>query len=308
MARFVAVGGSGVGLRFEVPVSPGPGETVLASSLDLINGGKASNQAIGAAWLGADASIVTAVGSDPFSGIARGLWERHGVGQEGVIEIEGASTMVGTVFVDPSGENRITVAAGALDRLDEERLRMRADVIRSADVCVVSLEMASGGAIAALEIARDAGVLSVLNPAPAPRDLGVSARLLELCDWVTPNETEAHLLTGHRDPVDAATALLRAGPSGVVVTLGERGALVADRSGFRMCPAFPVADIVDTSGAGDAFTTAFALALALGLGPDAAAALGTEAGSRTCQGRGFVEALVHWDAIRDTFSALHLGG
>ena len=304
MTRFVAVGGSGVGLRFAVDRHPGAGETLLASGMSIINGGKASNHAIGAATLGADAWIVTAVGSDTFATIARALWTSYGVRQDGVVVDPREPTMVGAVVVDPSGENRILVAPGALARLDAAAMEPFEALIQDADVCVVSLEIPVAAATAALAMARAAGVLTVLNPAPAPADRGDISGLLALADWVTPNETEATLLTGLDDPAEAAAALLSAGPKGAAMTLGARGVLLADGSATRVHASPAVERLVDTSGAGDAFTTAFALGLACGASPDEAAGLGTEAGSLICGGPGFVEALDQWDVLRARFAGL----
>ena len=283
---------------------PKAGETVLASSLAMINGGKASNQAIAAASLGARASIVTAIGHDSFGSVARGVWDSHGVHQDAVIEIPDASTMVGAVLVDKMGDNRITVAPGALSRLDAVLVESVGQVIRDASVCVVSLEIPVDAAVAALRIARSAGVPAVLDPAPAPADPGDVGRLLALADWVTPNETEAEQLTGIIDPEAAALALRKAGALGVAVTLGARGVLLADGRGTRVIPSPPVGQLIDTAGAGDAFAAAFSMALAVGLDADESARIGVEAGSLVCRGPGFVETLGELAPVRQRFEMI----
>jgi ribokinase len=295
--RLVAVGGCGVGVRFAVPYVAEAGETVLASDVRVINGGKGANQAIGAAFLGADASIISAVGEDVFGSIVAGLWERHGVATSGVVVRPEASTMVGAVMVDSSGENHITLAPGALGRLSRDDVRDRRGLIEAADVCVVSLEIAWQAAAEALAIARAAGVLAILNPAPAPAPVAID-ELLRLADWVTPNEVEAAALSefAGASPEAAAERILGRGARGVVMTLGPGGALVADGSAMRRVPApeVPPEQMVDTAGAGDAFNTAFALALAGGWSVDVATAIGCEAGALICRGPGFVEALDTW--------------
>ncbi len=299
--RFVAVGGCGVGIRFRVPRMAGPGETVLSDDLAVINGGKAANQAIGAAHLGADASIISAVGADVFAQIVARVWSDHGVQDDGVITKPEASTMVGAVLVDAEGENRITLAPGALARITREDVGRRRDLIMAADVCVVSLEISLGAAAEALAIAREGGVLTILNPAPAP-PAGALGDLLPLVDWVTPNESEARAMAGGPDGDDVAiaSALLDRGTRGVVMTLGAAGALVVDAAGPRRVPspAVPPDQLVDTAGAGDAFNAAFAVALAGGCDVNEAATFGCEAGSRICRGPGFVEALHAWKGLR----------
>ncbi len=291
--RLVAVGGAGLGIRFDVERPAAAGETAFARSVSTVNGGKASNQAIGAAFFGADAAIVSAIGRDHFAPLVRGPLARYGVDTRSLVEFPDAHSMVGAVMVDERGENYITLAPGALARLTAVHVREHAAAIEGADVCVVSLEISIDAAAEALRIARSQGVPTVLNPAPAP-PAERAAELLLLADWVIPNEGEAAAMCGPASsPEDRAAALLGLGARGVVITLGPDGALVATAGLTQRVPAAVIlADqMVDTAGAGDAFTAAFATALATGIDPVEAAAIGCQAGSRICRGPGFVEAL-----------------
>lgn len=299
--RLVAVGGVGLGVRFDVERPASAGETALARSVSVVNGGKASNQAIGAARFGADVAIISAIGRDEFAPLLRAPLADHGVDIRSLVEFVGENSMVGAVMVDVHGENYITLAPGALARLTAVDVREHAGAIEGADVCVVSLEISTEAAAEALSIARSHGVITVLNPAPAP-PADRAAELYSLADWVTPNESEAAAMCGTcGSPEDHVAALLDLGARGVVVTLGPDGAIVATTGSSQRVPAAPIPDdeMVDTSGAGDAFNAAFATALATGMDPVEAAALGCQAGSRVCRGPGFVEAL-------DELAGLHV--
>lgn len=291
--RLVAVGGVGVGIRLDVDRPAAAGETVLARSATAINGGKASNQAIGAAFLGAGSAIVSAIGRDAFAPLAREPLMRHGVNTRGLIELPDESTMVGAVMVDARGENSITLAPGALARLTPAHVQQHERLFREADVCVVSLEITVEAALEALRLARAHGSITVLNPAPAPSSEAVPA-LVGLADWVTPNEHEAAAMSGASgDPEEQARHLLRLGARGVVMTLGAAGALIASDGSMRRVPTVALApsEVVDTAGAGDAFNAAFAVAVATGSSVLDSVRLGCEAGTRICLGPGFVEAL-----------------
>lgn len=291
--RLVAVGGVGLGVRFDVDRPASAGATVLARSVSTVNGGKASNQAIGASIFGADAALISAIGRDEFAPLIRQPLIRYGVDIRSLVEFPQHHSMVGAVMVDERGENYITLAPGALAQISALDVREHSGAIEGADVCVVSLEISIDAAAEALRIARSHGVTTVLNPAPAPPPERV-AELFALADWVIPNENEAAALGSQGgSPEEHARALLDKGARGVVITLGSEGALVAKASSLERVPTTPVADdeMVDTSGAGDAFNAAFAVALATGIDIADAVALGCEAGSRICRGPGFVEAL-----------------
>ncbi len=266
MARIAVVGSYGVGLTFGVERPPERGETVIGSLFRTDDGGKGSNQAVGAARLGADVTLLTAVGRDVFGDQAFRLWEREGVDASAVLQAS-EPTMTAAILVEPSGDNRIVIVPGALSTLTPEHVDAFRPQIAAADLLLVQLEIPVETALHALDVARGVGVRTVLNPAPAP-----PARIRPQADYLTPNETEAAAVEG------AAGTL--------VVTLGERGA----RLGDELVPAYP-AHAFDTTGAGDAFCAAFGVALAEGAGDLDAVRWGCAAGAHMVEHPGVVPGL-----------------
>lgn len=263
--KIAVVGSYGVGLTMRVPKVPAPGETVSGGSFDEGPGGKGSNQAIAAARLGAEVSFLTAVGSDDFGRAARELWQREGVNANKVVTAE-APTMVGFILVDTAGENCISIAPGALDELNASAIESIRPEISAADILVVSMEIPLAAVTAALRIGREVGTRTLLNPAPAQ---ALSDELWPLIDIITPNQTEAPVLLGldadhgMSDHDLIAELRLRTGGS-AILTRGGRGALVADAESTFEVPAVRVGTVVDTTGAGDSFTAALAVAIAEG--------------------------------------------
>jgi ribokinase len=265
VARVAIVGSYGVGLTVELDRVPEAGETVIGRTFRRDHGGKGSNQAVGCARLGAHVDFLTAIGDDAFGEDAALLWVDEGVVARAVIA--SAATMSAPILVEPSGANRIIVVPGALAELSRAHVDEFAEKIAAADVCLVQLEIPVDTALYALEVARGAGVRTVLNPAPAP-----SEPIAPEVDYVTPNETEA--------------AAVRDAKGTLVLTLGEQGA----RLGDELVPAFP-ATPVDTTGAGDAFTAAFAVALAEGRSDLEAVRWGCAAGAHMVEHQGVVPGL-----------------
>lgn len=258
---------------------PRMGETVLGSGFTLGPGGKGSNQAVAAARLGAEVTLVTRLGHDGFAEMAARVWAEAGVTPV-VIRVPESYTGAAYIFIDAgTGENAIVICAGAGATIEAADLDAQAAAIGAASVFMTQLEQPLPAARRGLEIARAAGVTTILNPAPA-QDLPDA--LLALCDFITPNETEAEALTGIRianreDAARAGRALLARGAAGAVITLGAAGALLLTRGGARHVPAVPAGAVVETTGAGDAFNGGFATALARGLDPYAATRYGCAA-------------------------------
>lgn len=258
---------------------PRMGETVLGEGFTLGPGGKGSNQAVAAARAGGTVHFITRLGQDAFADLARTTWAEAGVVAE-VTEDAESYTGAAYIFVDAAtGDNAIIVSPGAAGRIEPADVEARRALIEGAAVFVTQLEHPVAAALRGLEIARAAGVRTVLNPAPAAE---LPAGMLALCDVVTPNETEAEALTGlpvaDRAGAEAAAgALLDMGAGAVVVTLGALGALYRDRDETVFVPAYDAGPVAETTGAGDAFTGAFAVALAEGRSPPEAVRFGCAA-------------------------------
>jgi len=289
-ARVAVVGSYNAGYVAGVPHFPVAGETVTAGGYEEVVGGKGSNQAVAAARLGADVSFVGRVGEDRHAETAFDLWDREGIDATAVSRCE-EPTGVGIVLVDETGENEIVVVPGANHELGREGVERAADAIGACEVLLVQLEIDDEAVAAAVGVGADRGLDVVLDPAPA-REL--PPEVLERADYLTPNETEARILAGHPpdSDVDDATVserLRSLGVGTVVLTLGADGALVDDGERTRV-PA-PDVDPVDTTGAGDAFNGAFAVALAAGETPVAAARFGCGAGAASVTGFDVVPSL-----------------
>jgi ribokinase len=271
-------GGYGVGMTMTVPRAPLAGETVSGGVLASGHGGKGSNQAVAVRRLGHDARLFTAIGDDAAGREAFGFWEREGVDARAVVTVP-AATMTGFILVEPDGENRIAIADGALSRIGVRDVAAFEPAIHAAALVVVSLELPIAVAAEVLRIARAAGVRTLLNPAPAS---DAARDLLGLADVVTPNRRELELLAegSPGDALDPLIDRLRVrGAHDVVVTLGGEGVVVDDGAGRLRLPAVTAGRVVDTTGAGDAFTAALAVALAEGRGLASAAAFAAAAGA-----------------------------
>ncbi len=274
------VGGYGVGMTMRLKRAPEAGETVTNGILSVGPGGKGSNQAIAIARLGHAVGLFTGVGRDAAAADARELWSSENVGADAVVTTD-AATMTGFITVDAGGENRIAIAPGALASLVPQDLEAFRATIREADLLVVSLEVPVAVAVRALEIAREEGTRTLLNPAPAAP---LNAAQWALVDTVTPNATEARDLLAGRDDRPAAgdaLALRLAEHTGcdVVLTLGESGCAVASGGRVRLISPITASSVVDTTGAGDAFTAALAVGLVEGLALEDAAHFAAAAGS-----------------------------
>lgn len=287
----VVVGSYAVGMTISVEHAPVAGQTVLGSGYHEGPGGKGSNQAIQIARLGAGATLVGAVGDDRFGADARRLWATHLVNTSLVITTP-AATGVGFIVVDADGENRIVLDMGANAHLTPSHVEAAAPSISRGRVVLAQLEIPMETALAAMRVGHRAGALTILNPAPA-RPLPPEA--LADIDILTPNESELGILVG-RDPGDAsdivadARTLIARGARAVVVTGGSAGATVVTPELALSVPAHAVS-VVDTTGAGDAFNGALAVALARGGDLRSAVAGAVVAGSLACRRAGVVPAL-----------------
>ncbi len=263
--HIVVVGSYATGLTMKVARIPCAGETLLGNGYRVDFGGKGSNQAVGCARLGVSVEFAAKIGTDAFGEMAMGLYRDERVGVAHVQRTSESPTGVGFIIVEEnSGQNSIVIDPGANGLLGESDLADKA-LFQSASVILTQLEIPVAAAEAALRQGRLAGAITILNPAPV-RTLPGS--LLREVDVLTPNESEAKVLVGRSpqdqvEPIELARDLMRFGVKSVVMTMGERGALLIDSTSSQHFPAVRV-NAVDTTGAGDAFNAGLATALAHG--------------------------------------------
>ncbi|MFJ1734592.1 ribokinase [Streptomyces sp. NPDC088254] len=255
MTDIVVLGSTNMDLVAYVAKPPQRGETVTGREFRTVPGGKGANQAIAAAHAGANVSMIGAVGNDAFGSRLRSTLEHSGVDTDHLRTVEGPS---GTahIVVDDEGGNAIVVVPGANGTVDHLVPGDEA-LIASADALLLQLEVPLAAVVAGAQAARDHGVRTVLTPAPAQH---LPPELLDTTDLLVPNEHEATILTGRIDPREAALALLDSVPE-VVVTLGASGCLYATRGAEPLTVPAPHVTAVDTTGAGDTFVGALAVAL-----------------------------------------------
>jgi ribokinase len=263
--RIVVIGSSNTDMIIRLGRLPRPGETLLGGEFATAAGGKGANQAVAAARAGGRVTFVARVGRDMFGDQALAGFRRDGICTDLVLRDRTAPSGVALIFVAKGGENCIAVAGGANARLSPADVKRARGAIAKASAVVMQLETPLDTVHAAAELAAKAGVRVILNPAPAQK---LPVDLLKLVSILTPNETEAELLTGVRvtNAANAATAadrLLAQGVGTVIVTLGARGAFVATRELKRLVPGFKV-KALDTVAAGDVFNGALAVALGEG--------------------------------------------
>jgi ribokinase len=267
MKKIIVVGSLNADLVQPVDRLPRPGETILGADLRVVPGGKGANQAVAAGLLGGGASMVGAVGRDQFGELLLESLALANVDSAGVERIVGASGTA-CILVLPEGENLIVVSPGANGKLTAEAVQGRlSDAALKGSILLCQLEVPLATVSATLLRARQAGAITILDPAPAQT---LSAETLANVDFLTPNQTEAALLLDIEDTIrtfddaeQAARALLKLGPANVIIKLGALGCLMANVEGCSRIPGFRV-DVVDTTAAGDTFNGAFAVALAEG--------------------------------------------
>jgi ribokinase len=249
--------------------APRIGETILGNNFSLGPGGKGSNQAVAAARLGADVTLLSKLGRDPFADMAFQTWADAGV-KHVVAQSDESYTGAAYIFVEEeTGDNAIIICPGVAATISTTDIDVNANLIRSATVFMTQLEQPMDVAVRALGIAKEAGVKTILNPAPASN---LPDGIFALCDYLTPNETETETLTGVAvksvdDAHSAAEIFLSKGVGAVVITLGEKGAYLHSADQSVLIPAVNAGPVVETTGAGDAFNGGFATGLAKGDDP-----------------------------------------
>ncbi|HKV24472.1 MAG TPA: ribokinase [Candidatus Acidoferrum sp.] len=260
------VGSCNVDLTTINDVFPRPGETIFGKSFDLGFGGKGANQAVAAKLCGASVAMIAKVGNDLFGPATVKNFEAQGIDASHVRIQEGVSSGVAPIFVEPGGQNRIIVVKGANDALAPEDVDAAASLLSKANAIVMQFEIPLRTVYHTVRFAAAKGIRCIVNPAPAQK---VDFAQLGGASYFIPNESEAELITGLpvRTPEEAAICakhLLQQGLKRVVLTLGERGCLLAAPECTELIPPFKV-NALDTTGAGDAFIGSFAVFLGEGL-------------------------------------------
>ncbi|MGA9643850.1 MAG: ribokinase [Terriglobales bacterium] len=263
--RIAVVGSANVDLTTFSDRFPKAGETIFGDRFDLGFGGKGANQAVAARLCGAEVFMVARVGDDLFGPATIKNFEKLGIDASQVKVVSGVSSGVAPIFVESSGQNRIIVVKGANDTLRPADVDAAAAVLKSADCIVLQFEIPLETVYYTIRFARENGIRCILNPAPAQE---IDVREIADLDYFVPNESEAEAIGGVpvRNVEDAkrcAEKLLGGGIRRVLITLGEKGALLAGSEGMQQLPAYFMKS-VDSTGAGDAFIGSFATFLGEG--------------------------------------------
>ncbi|MFZ4878619.1 ribokinase [Janthinobacterium sp. Mn2066] len=278
----VVIGSINMDLVLRVPRMPLPGETLTGGAFRTIPGGKGANQAVACARLsgkvaagGQQVAMIGCLGDDAFGTTLRAALRSDGIIDSHVTTLPGVASGIASILVDDNGQNSIVIAGGANDLLSPAHIDAAQELIAQADIVVLQLETPMATVEHAIRLARSLGKTVVLNPAPAAQ---VPAGVLELVDYLIPNEIEAAMLTGI-DSSDAsvlARALQQQGSDNVIITLGSKGVHAALYGGDVDFPAEAV-KAVDTTAAGDTFIGGFVAGLASGLDEAEAIAQGQRA-------------------------------
>ena len=283
-------------LAFFAARLPHMGETVMGSDFKTGPGGKGSNQAVAAARAGAGVRFITKIGDDDLGAKVREMYAAENIDQSGIATSLDQPTGAAFIFMEEgTGNNAIIVVPGAASALTVSEIDAQAKAISGAAVFMTQLETPLAVSQRGLEIAHSAGVATILNPAPAA---DLPADIYSLVDYITPNETEAALLTGQSvgsvaEAKAAAQTLLQRGVGAAIITLGAEGVVYADAQGTNHIGAFNAGAVVDTTGAGDAFNGGFAAALAAGHDGRSAARFGCATGALSVTQPGTAPSMPH---------------
>lgn len=282
MKKILVIGSSNTDMTVKSSHLPAPGETVMGDRFVMGPGGKGANQAVAAARLGGDVTFICKVGRDVFGEKAIEGYRKDNIDTQHIM-LSDLPSGVALILVDGGGENSISVAPGANGDLTPADIESKADVIRSADILILQLEIPVESVEKAVSIAKEAGVYVILNPAPAKR---LPEELLENVSLLTPNQSELEILTGIKGDVRAGLdALVERGVGEVILTLGSKGSMVYSGGEPVLIPALKV-DAVDTTAAGDTFCGALAVAISEGKSLTDAARFATCASALTVQKMG----------------------
>lgn len=271
---------------------PRPGETVLGKQFAMFPGGKGANQAVCCARLGSKTIFIGKMGNDLFREMLRRSMEQHGVDLENLLIDPAEPTGVALITVDERGQNQIVVASGSNMKLSAADIEKKKALFAGMKIVLAQLESPLETVMASARLAKENGGTFILNPAPAAP---LPPELFQQVDFLTPNETELEMISGIPVPdpetaAKAARSLLDRGVAHVIVTLGEMGALLVNRTREKLFPARKVA-VVDSTAAGDAFNGALAHSLANGAGLSEAIEFANAVGSFSVTRKGAQSAM-----------------
>ncbi|WMW81629.1 ribokinase [Undibacterium cyanobacteriorum] len=266
-AKIVVVGSVNMDLLFKTPRMPAPGETLMGQSFHQIHGGKGANQAVAAARLGGEVSLIACVGQDDFGRSSVAALQADGIDTQLVRQVSNCATGVAGILLDDSGENSIVLAAGANAEVQSTDIDAGKTIMSGAQFLVCQLETPMASVAYAIQQAKTLGLQVILNPAPMQ---DIATDLLNQVDFLVLNETETQQMTGMsvenaESAVAAAQVLRQRGVGTVIVTLGAAGVVVVTAEGSMTMPAYKV-EVLDTTAAGDTFVGALAVALGEGEG------------------------------------------
>ena len=263
--NIVVIGSSNTDLVIRTSQFPEPGETVIGGEFNTFAGGKGANQAVAASRLGADVTFVAKVGNDSFGKVAVQGFEKEGIHTQYIFTDKSLPSGVASIILNEQGQNSIIVAPGANNALSKENIQLAKETLQNADLLLIQLEVPLETVLFSIELSYALGLRVILNPAPA---FELPKEIYPKIDVITPNETEAFLLTGI-EVVDSETASLAAtkfldwGVKHVVITLGEKGLFYKNSETAFLLPAIKT-EVKDTTAAGDIFNGALAVALSEG--------------------------------------------
>jgi len=299
MAKILVVGSINMDLVVRVPYSPKPGETILGGDFETYPGGKGANQAVAAARMGGEVTMVGRVGNDDFGNtLIQGLVEDK-IKTTHVIKDSKSRTGVAMISVAADGENMIVVASGANANVSVEDVGNTRSLMRDTDLLLVQLECPLETVTAAIELAKAYGVPVVLNPAPAQP---LPKSLLKNVDYLTPNQNELLILTGEVNLNDGIEKIQKWGLKNLIITLGANGARLISEGIDQHIPAHEIT-AVDTTAAGDAFNGALAVAIAEGKPLLEAVSYGMAAGALASTKRGAQPSLPTRDAVENLLAS-----
>ena len=300
--KITVVGSFAVAMFIKSPRMPIFGETLLGSDFMMGPGGKGSNQAIGISRLGAQSFFANIIGEDDLGDMAMKLFEKEKVNSDLVIRTKESATGVGFVILNHEGENGIILDMGSNNLVDENFVNSLKGKISESKVVISVLEIPLIAAMRAMEIGRESNIITILNPAPAQN---IKSFNLNNIDYLTPNETELRICLGmapdnETDNISLARELKDLGVKNLVVTVGEGGCILINDDYCEQIQGVKV-DVVDTTGAGDAFNAGLAVSLAEGMSILDSLKFANCCGAVACTKYGVVSALGYREEINDLF-------